>query len=89
MKSPQEQCHVVCIIISRTLLYHVSRYPLVDTLLLPFHDRDTEVEKRLHSWQKRAENLKEGLFAWKSLFLSENILTAILTSNLMLLQQDD
>lgn len=77
MKTPQEQHHVVCIIIVRTFLYHVPRYPLVALLVL-FHDRDTKVEQRLHSWQKRAENLKEGLFAWKSLFLSENILTPTL-----------
>lgn len=41
MKSPQEQHHVVCAIITRTFLYHVPRYPLVALLVL-FHDRDTK-----------------------------------------------
>lgn len=50
MKSPQEQHHVVCIIIIRTFLYHVPRYPLVALLVL-FHDRDTKVQKRLHSYK--------------------------------------
>lgn len=34
MKSPQEQHHVVCIIIIRTFLYHVLIYPLEALLVL-------------------------------------------------------